>query len=82
MPTAYQPGGAPPPSSTNRAVTSGQVILTTGEMVAASTPRAIETEEVAEFVEQYRTAARNAIEAGKHIQLSKFQHRLQNLFEY
>jgi len=62
--TSYQPGGAPPPSSTNRAVTSGQVILTTGEMVAASTPRAIETEEVAEFVEQYRTAARNAIEAG------------------
>ena len=50
-------------------------------MVEASTPRAIETEEVAEFVEQYRTAARNAIEAGKYIQTSIFQHRLQILFE-
>ena len=34
-------------------------------MVDPSTPRAIKTEEVAEFCEQFRIAARNAIEAGK-----------------
>ena len=62
---AYQPGGAPPPSSTNRPLKTGQVKANYGGLVDASTPRAIKTEEVAEFVEQFRVSARNAIEAGK-----------------
>jgi hypothetical protein len=62
---AFQPGGAPPPSSTNRPLKSGQIKTTYRELVDASTPRAIKTEEVAVFCEQFRIAARNAIEAGK-----------------
>ena len=62
---AFQPGGAPPPSSTNWPLKSGQIKTNYGELVDASTPRAIKTEEVAEFCEQFRIAARNAIEAGK-----------------
>lgn len=69
---AYQPGGAPPPSSTNRPIKNGQVLTKSGELSGTSTPQAIETEGVAHFVEEYRVAARNAIEAGKHTYLSNF----------
>lgn len=41
-------------------------------MSEPSTPQAIETEGVAHFVEEYRVAARNAIEAGKHTYLFYF----------
>jgi 12-oxophytodienoic acid reductase len=69
---AYQPGGAPPPSSTNRPIKNGHILTKSGEVTETSTPQAIETEGVAHFVEEYRVAARNAIEAGKHTYLSNF----------
>jgi len=63
--TSYQPNGAAPPSSTNRRISTGQVYLPTADGVADySTPRALETEEVGQYVEHFRKAARNAIEAG------------------
>ncbi|KAG0560185.1 hypothetical protein KC19_10G160300 [Ceratodon purpureus] len=62
--TAYH-NGAAPPSSTAQRVINGQVTLPDGETAADfSTPRAIDTSEVAQYVEYFRTAARNAIEAG------------------
>ena len=62
---AYQPGGAAPVSSTNRPITDGQVVLPTGVGTAsASTPRALETEEIPAYVEKFRVAARRCIEAG------------------
>jgi 12-oxophytodienoic acid reductase len=62
---AYQPNGAAPVSSTNRRIKEGKVYLPTADGAAASsTPRALETEEVAEYVELFRKAARNAREAG------------------
>ncbi|KAG0615226.1 hypothetical protein M758_5G025000 [Ceratodon purpureus] len=63
--TSYQPNGAAPVSSTNQRITEGQVYLPTADGVADfSTPRALETEEVPLFVEHFRKAARNAIDAG------------------
>jgi len=63
--TSYQPGGAPPPSSTSRPISKGDLILPDGVNTAPfSTPRAITTEEVAEFVEQFRYAARRCMDAG------------------
>jgi hypothetical protein len=56
---AYQPGDAPPPSSTKRPSETGQIkkIRRIGWV--------IEKEEVAEYVEPFRIAARNATEAGQ-----------------
>nr|QCF46591.1 12-oxo-phytodienoate reductase [Pohlia nutans] len=62
--TAYQPGGAQPVSSTNKAI-KGELVLPTGVGTAPfSTPRALATEEIPLYVEQFRVAARRAIEAG------------------
>eukprot|EP00249_Psilotum_nudum_P018912 c27017_g1_i1 orf=196-1389(+) len=62
--TAYQPNGQPPLSSASKQL-SGQLFLPCGkELADFSTPRALETEEIPEVVEQYRIAARNAIAAG------------------
>lgn len=63
--TAYQPGGAPPPSSTNKPIKTGEVVLPTGEGTAPfSTPKAIATEDIPLYVEQFRVAAGRCIEAG------------------
>lgn len=63
--TSYQPGGAPPSSSTNKPIKHGKVILPTGVGEADfSTPRAIPTEEIPNFVNEFRVAARRSIEAG------------------
>ncbi|KAG0589341.1 hypothetical protein M758_1G013600 [Ceratodon purpureus] len=63
--TSYQPGGAPPVSSTNRAIAKGEVTLPTGVGTAPfSTPRALKTEEIPTYVEMFRVAARRSIEAG------------------
>ncbi|BBN13689.1 12-oxophytodienoic acid reductase [Marchantia polymorpha subsp. ruderalis] len=63
--TAYQPNGNPPPSSTNKKIETGMVILPDGKtMEPFSQPKAIETEEVANYVQDYVTAAKQAIKAG------------------
>lgn len=63
--TSYQPNSAAPVSSTNKAVKSEKIYLATGNgAVDCSTPRALATDEVAEYVEHFRKAARNCIEAG------------------
>lgn len=63
--TSYHPNGAAPPSSTNKAIKEGVVYLPTADGAAPySTPRALETDEVAEYVDHFRKAARNAREAG------------------
>ena len=62
---AYQPNAAAPISSTNQAVKSEKIYLPTADgAVDCSIPRALETDEVAEYVEHFRKAARNCIEAG------------------
>ncbi|CAM6027149.1 unnamed protein product [Sphagnum balticum] len=63
--TAYQCNGAAPVSSTNKRIRHGKVTLPSGkEQADYSTPRALTTEEIPQYVEQFRIAARNAIEAG------------------
>jgi 12-oxophytodienoic acid reductase len=63
--TSYQPGGEAPVSSTNRAISTGQVTLPSGVGTADfSTPRALKTEEIPSYVELFRVAARRCIEAG------------------
>jgi 2,4-dienoyl-CoA reductase-like NADH-dependent reductase (Old Yellow Enzyme family) len=63
--SAYQPNSAAPVSSTNKAVKSEKIYLPTGNgAVDCSTPRALATDEVAEYVEHFRKAAHNCIEAG------------------
>ena len=65
MCSAYQPSGAAPISSTNQPVKSEKIYLPTADgAVYCSVPRALETDEVAEYVEHFRKAARNCIEAG------------------
>ena len=59
---SLQPGGALPvaPSAIRPAATS----FTEGRFQPCLTPRALETEEISEIVEQYRHAAQNALAAG------------------
>jgi N-ethylmaleimide reductase len=60
---AYQPGGAAPVSSSAVAL-KGNVTLPDFSSQAYPTPRALETNEVAGVIEQYRRAAANALRAG------------------
>ncbi|GAB4847213.1 12-oxophytodienoate reductase 3 [Ancistrocladus abbreviatus] len=61
----YQPDGGAPISSTKRGISSRYKIpLWDGSYVECSTPRALETSEIADVVEQFRQAALNAIRAG------------------
>ena len=61
---AYQPGGQPPISSTNKRV-SGKLLMPSGkEHGEYSQPRALLTEEIPKVVNDFRLAARNAIRAG------------------
>ncbi|MBL8581684.1 MAG: alkene reductase [Rhizobiaceae bacterium] len=66
--TSNQPDGRAPVSSTDRpaegAMAFGRADDGTIGFVAASRPRALETDEVARVVEDFATAARNAIAAG------------------
>ncbi|MBP6902462.1 MAG: alkene reductase [Burkholderiaceae bacterium] len=55
-------GGAAPVSSTARAA-NGKTFTTDG-FVATSTPRALRSDEIPAIVDDYRRAARNALEAG------------------
>lgn len=62
--TSYNKGNAPV-SSTNRAISEGKLQLPTCDgYVDCSTPRALETSEIPKYVDYYRSAARNVIEAG------------------
>ena len=61
---AYQPGGQPPISSTNKRL-SGKILMPSGkEFGEYSQPRALLTEEIPKIVNDFRLAARNAIKAG------------------
>jgi 12-oxophytodienoic acid reductase len=61
--TAYH-NGAPPVSSTNQRIKTGQVTLPNADGTADFTPRALELHEIPTYVNYFRSAARNAIEAG------------------
>lgn len=60
--TAFQPGGAAPISSTDRAVPPQMSF--DGHMEEFSPPRRLETHEIPAVVDDFRRAARNAIDAG------------------
>jgi N-ethylmaleimide reductase len=65
--TTLQPNGGKPVSSTNMAAKSKTYLVNpdgTGSFVPTSEPRALETSEIPGIVEDYRKAARAAIEAG------------------
>jgi N-ethylmaleimide reductase len=61
--TAFQPSGQPPVAPSAIAAKAKTYIPGTG-YVDTSVPRALETAEIAEIVDDFRTAARHAIEAG------------------
>jgi len=56
--TVYQPNGQAPLSSTDKSLTSNDVQQFTK-------PRRLRTDEIPDIVNDFRLAARNAIEAGK-----------------
>lgn len=56
---AFQPNGQAPVSSTDKPVNSVNVAKFTP-------PRRLETDEIPLIIKDFRVAARNAIEAGKH----------------
>ncbi|KAJ4762071.1 12-oxophytodienoate reductase-like protein [Rhynchospora pubera] len=58
----FQPNSQPPISSTDKPVTPKQ--RAGGEMAEYSPPRRLETDEIPKIVNDFRLAARNAIEAG------------------
>uniref|UniRef100_A0A6M2EE46 NADH:flavin oxidoreductase/NADH oxidase N-terminal domain-containing protein n=1 Tax=Populus davidiana TaxID=266767 RepID=A0A6M2EE46_9ROSI len=61
----YQPGGAAPISSTNKAISNRwRILMPDGTYGTYPAPRALETSEILEVVEHYRQAALNAIRAG------------------
>ena len=61
---ALQPGGATPVAPSAIAPRAQKTFIETGEFVEVGTPRALTVDEIAATVDDYRTAARNAIEAG------------------
>lgn len=62
---SYQPNGAAPVSSSSQTCTSDKIYLPQADgAVECSTPRPLEIHEIAEYVDDFRKAARNAIEAG------------------
>jgi len=65
--TTLQPDGGKPVSSTNRAAKSKTYLVNadgTGTFAETSEPRALETAEIPGIIEDYRKAARAAIDAG------------------
>jgi len=62
---AYQPIGAAPVSLTTKWFKHGQVTLLSGkELADYSTPQALTTNEIPQYVELYRIGAHNAIDVG------------------
>ncbi|KAL3683859.1 hypothetical protein R1sor_001881 [Riccia sorocarpa] len=62
--TSYQPNGAPPPSSTNRRIEEGEVMLVDGSFQPYSEPKAIETHEIPTYVQHFVHSAKQSIAAG------------------
>ncbi|KAE9609920.1 hypothetical protein Lal_00006312 [Lupinus albus] len=63
--SVYQPGGAAPISSTNKALSDRwKVLLPDGSHAAYQEPRSLNSSEIQEIVEHYRQSAINAIRAG------------------
>ncbi|MGO4350562.1 alkene reductase [Rhizobium sp. RAF36] len=65
--TTLQPNGGKPVSSTNRAAKGKTYLVNTdgtGSFAETSEPRALETSEIPGIIEDYRKAARAAIDAG------------------
>ena len=60
--TGYQPNGQAPISSTDRGIKP--VTLHDGTTEEYSAPRRLRTEEIPHVINDFRLAARNAIEAG------------------
>ncbi|CAD6265264.1 unnamed protein product [Miscanthus lutarioriparius] len=61
----YQPGAAPPISSTDEPISSRwRILMPDGSYGKYPTPRRLAISEIPEIVEQYRQAAINAIKAG------------------
>ncbi|KAG6658203.1 hypothetical protein I3843_04G133300 [Carya illinoinensis] len=61
----YQPGGAPPISSTSKPISSRwRILKPDGSYSTYPEPRALEAYEIQDVVEHYRKAALNAIRAG------------------
>ncbi|KAJ6407261.1 hypothetical protein OIU84_010715 [Salix udensis] len=61
----YQPGGAAPISSTNKAISNRwRILMPDGTYGTYPAPRALGTSEILEVVEHYSQAALNAIRAG------------------
>ena len=70
MCTDFQPNGQAPISSTDKALTPQ--IRSNGIDVAQFTPpRRLRTDEIPQIVNDFRVAARNAIEAGKLSSISR-----------
>jgi len=67
--TAFQPNGQAPVSSTDKPVNSVHVAKFTP-------PRRLETSEIPSIINDFRIAARNAIEAGKHHALTFLHSKL------
>ncbi len=61
--SSYQPNRVLPVSSSAKAA-PGKVFTKDGKMEAFETPRALDSVEVPKIVDQYRTAAKNALDAG------------------
>ena len=63
--SSYQPGGVLPIAPSAVAIPEELKTMTAdGKVVSYETPRALETSEIAQIVEAYRQAARNALAAG------------------
>ncbi|CAM6076077.1 unnamed protein product [Sphagnum tenellum] len=63
--TAYQPNGAAPVSLTTKRFKHGQVTLLSGkELADYSTPKALTTDEIPQYVELYCIGPHNAIDVG------------------
>ncbi|KAF7837912.1 12-oxophytodienoate reductase 3 [Senna tora] len=61
----YQPGGAPPISSTTKPISARwRILLPDGSYGVYPNPRALKTNEISDIVQHYRQAAVNAIRAG------------------
>ena len=59
-----QPQGAPPVAPSAIAPIGQRTFIETGQFVEIGMPRALKLEEIATIIEDYRKAAKNAIEAG------------------
>ena len=62
--TALQPGGGKPVSSSNKRAQSKTYIDRDSGLVEVSEPRALDTDEIPRVIDDYRNAARRAMDAG------------------